>query len=401
MTLAKWGQNIINKFGVLKKLILERIHTNPMIKAMVIMVVGCFILFGLIFGYKFVKILLMPAPQAPVVSVSATQAKFQEWQPKRRALGTVRAIQGVDMTTELAGMVKKIHLKPGRKVKAGDLLVELNIDSEVAQLKALRALAELADINYKRDKGQFAIHAISQAALDASRADLQNKKAQAAQQEAIIAKKMIRAPFDGVLGISFVNLGQYLNTGDKIITLQSLDPIYIDFFLPQKDLSVLKVGQKIYFKTDTYPDTSFSGTITSIDPKLDSSTRNIQVEATVANGEAKLYPGMFGEMSIYVGSSQKHLTLPKTAISFNPFGEIVYIVRETEKDKKGKPVLTVKQSFVTVGESRGDQIAILKGLEEGALVVTAGQQKLRNGAHVAINNSVVPDADPAPHLIDE
>ena len=397
MNLSNFFQRISHAKHTLQK----NIHSNKTTKAMVKMVVLLVLLFGGIFGYKFIKIFIMPHPGLPPVSVSAMHVTQQEWQPTLRALGTLRAIQGVDITTELAGMVKKIHLTPGSQTQAGDLLVELNTDSEIAQRDALRASVDLAEITYKRDKSQFSVQAISQATLDFDKADLENKKALLAQQEAIVAKKIIRAPFSGALGISAVNLGQYLNTGDKVITLQSLDPIYADFFLPQKDLASLKVGQKITLKTDAYPDLVFTGTITTLDPKIDPSTRNVQIEATVANPKLKLYPGMFGEVNVFTGTSQKYLTLPKTAISFNPFGEIVYIITETGKDKAGKPILSVRQSFITVGESRGDQTTILKGLKEGDQVVLAGQQKLKNGTVVTINNAVLPDAEPAPNLLDE
>jgi membrane fusion protein, multidrug efflux system len=393
--------NFFQRFLGVRSSLQKRVKTNKTTRAMIQMIVLLVLLFGMIFGYKFVKILFMPRPSMPPVSVSAMHVKFQEWQPTLRALGTLRAIQGVDITTELAGMVKKIHLKPGSEVQTDDLLLELNVDAEIAQRDALQASVELAEITYKRDKSQFSVQAISQATLDSAKADLDSKKALLAQQVATIAKKTIRAPFSGVLGISSVNLGQYLNTGDKVITLQSLDPIYADFFLPQKDLASLKVGQKITLKTDTYPGISFTGAITTIDPKIDASTRNIRIEATIANPDLKLFPGMFGELTIYTGNPKNYLTLPRTAVSFNPYGEIIYIISETGKDKAGKPILTVRQSFVTVGESRGDQTSILKGLKEGDYVVLAGQQKLKNGTVITVNNKVLPDADPAPNLIDE
>lgn len=379
----------------------EKIYAHKMGRPLVRMLLSLLLLFGLVFGYKFVSILLMNRPVPPPISVSATHVARQEWQPRLQTLGSLRAIQGVDVTTELAGMVKKIHLTPGSEAKAGDILVELNTDAETAQRDALRATVKLAELTYKRDKAQFSVQAVSQATLDFAKADLDNKKAQLAQQEAILAKKNIRAPFSGTLGIVAVNLGQYLNAGDKVVTLQSLHPIYVNFALPQHALASLKTGQKISLKIDTYPDQAFRGTVTTIDPKIDPATRNVQIEATLDNPDLKLYPGMFGKVTVYAGAPQHHLTLPKTAISYNPFGEIVYVITQTGKDKTGEPVLSVKQSFVTVGESRGGQTTILKGLKEGDQVVTAGQQKLKNGATVAINNSVVPDDDPAPDLVDE
>jgi membrane fusion protein (multidrug efflux system) len=393
-------KEISKKISKVKTQVRDKIRSHEMTKRMVIMLVFVTLLFGSIFGFKLLKVLFMSHPPQPVVTVSTTPAQFQEWQPKLRAIGTLTAIDGVDITTELAGMVKEIRFDSGKPVKAGELLVQLNADSEIAQRDALRAMVDLAEITYKRDKAQFEISAVSKATLDFDKADLKNKKALLAQQEAIVAKKTIQAPFNGRLGISVVNLGQYLNTGDKIVTLQSLDPIYVDFTVPQQSLASIEIGQKVSLKIDPYTDKTFTGEITSMDPKVDVATRNVTVQATIRNPEMKLYPGMFGEVEIYTGKPERYLTLPKTAISFNPFGEIVYIIHET-KDKSGKSILTVKQSFVTVGPSRGDQIAVLKGLEKDVQVVSAGQQKLKNGMIVAINNTIIPDNDPAPNLQDE
>lgn len=392
----------LNHFtSTMKQVWKRKILSNPLHQRMAKMLVLLIILFGGIFGYKFIRILFMAHPVPPPVSVSSTIVKIQEWHSKMKSVGTLRAVQGVDITTELAGMVKKIHIDPGKSVKAGEILVELNADAEIAQRDSLKALVDLAEITYKRDKSQFAARAISQATLDFDKADLENKKAQLAQQEAIIAKKIIQAPFAGILGISNINLGQYLNTGDKIITLQSLDPIYVDFSLPQQALNSLKIGQKVELKIDTYGGEKFVGRITSIDPKIDVSTRNVQVEATVDNPQSKLYPGMFGEVDIYTGTISKALILPKMAITFNPFGEIVYHIKESGKDKAGKPILTVQQTFITVGESRDDHVVVLKGIKEGDQVVTAGQLKLKNGTNVRINNSVDPSAASTSSSTDE
>jgi membrane fusion protein, multidrug efflux system len=379
----------------------KKVRTNSLHYRMTVMLISLFVLFGGIFGYKFLRILFMSHPIPQPVSVSTTMVKFKDWHSKIKSVGTLRAIHGVDITTELAGMVKKIHFSPGLKINEGDLILELNAEAEIAQRDSLKALVELAEIIYKRDKSQLAAGAISQVTLDFDKADLKNKKAQLAQQEAIIAKKRIHAPFAGILGISTINLGQYINTGEKIITLQSLDPIYVDFSLPQQSISLLKVGQKVTLKVDTYENEIFEGKITSIDPKIDPSTRNVQVEATFTNGDSKLYPGMFGEINVYTGTINKALTLPKMAISFNPFGEIVYLIKEKGKDKKNNPILTVQQSFVHVGESRDDETVILKGVKEGDQVVTAGQLKLKNGTIVRINNSIDPHtAIPSPQADD-
>ena len=376
-----------------KKIVPNRSHLR-----MAQMILFVVLLFGGIFGYKFIKIFFTTHQVPPPVSVSSTFVKTEEWQSKIRSVGTLQAIQGVDITTELAGKVKKIHLTSGGRVNTDDILVELNTDAEIAQRDSLRAIVELAEITYTRNKSQFAAGAISQATLDFDRTDLENKKGQLAQQEAILAKKIIRAPFAGILGISAVNLGQYLNTGDKIITLQSLDPIYVDFSLPQQAIGSIKVGQKVTLKIDTYGEKLFEGEITSIDPKVDATTRNILIEATIPNPDSKLYPGMFGEIEVYTGTSRNALVLPKMAISFNPFGEIVYVIQQSTKDKSR---LSVKQTFVTVGESRDNQTVILKGIKEGDQVVTAGQLKLKNGTAVRINNSIQPDTSTVPEPVDE
>lgn len=372
------------------------------------MLASMVILYGVIFGYKLIKGYMiqkfMRAAGNQTVTVSTSQAAYQMWQPSIKASGSIRAVQGIDVTSEIAGLVRSVHFSSGTFVKSGDLLVKLNDEEEIAQLQALKSIAELAKITYERDREQLSIKAISQAVLDGDLADLKTKEAQAAAQAALVSKKNIIAPFDGSLGISTVNPGTYINPGDKIVTLQSLDPIYVDFAVPQQILVQLAKKQKVYIKTDTYPGHVFTGEISTIDPKIDLATRNGQVEATVSNSDKQLLPGMFVELTIHVGEERRYLTLPQTAISFNPYGEIVYIVTQEKKDtknEKSKPILTVKQSFVTVGESRGDQIAVLTGLNEGDEVVTSGQLKLRNGSQVSINNTIQPNNSPTLNLVDE
>lgn len=373
-------------------------------REMAIMLVSMIGLFVVIFAYKFLSPLIyykfiMDPP--PVVNVSAMKAEYQTWQPKIQASGSVRAVRGISVASEIAGIIRAIHFVPGAFVKKNDILVELNADAEIAQLHSLQAIAALSKITYDRDKQQFKANAVSQSTLDADDADLKNKQAQIASQEAIIAKKTIRAPFDGRLGISLVNPGQYVKPGDNLVTLQALDNVYVDFFLPQKYLKQISTGLTVSFSTDAYPHQPFIGKITTINPVVDLKTRNIEVEATLANAQSTLLPGMFGTVEVNTGTQQRFLTLPQTAITFNPYGEIVYIVQETEKDKKGKTTSIAKQTFVKVGETRGDQIAILEGIKEGDMIVTSGQLKLKNGTPIVINNSVVPSNNPAPISVDE
>jgi membrane fusion protein (multidrug efflux system) len=331
---------------------------------------------------------------APPQTVSAASVKFTEWQPEVSAVGSMRAVRGVDVTTEVTGLVRSLHFKSGDEVKAGQVLVELNADPEIAQQHALEAAAELAATVYARDKEQYDAQAISQAQLDADAADLKNKRAQAAAQAALVAKKVIRAPFDGRLGITTVNPGQYLNTGDKIVTLQAVDPIYVDFKLPQQQLALIADGQAVKLSTDSYPGVRFVGKINAIDPRVDASTRNFQAEATVPNPQRKLLPGMFTRVAVVAGEAKQYLTLPQTAITYNPYGATVFVAERkpggSDKD------LIAQQAFVTLGPTRGDQVAVVKGVKEGDLVVTSGQLKLVNGAPLVIDNSVLPSNDPDP-----
>jgi membrane fusion protein (multidrug efflux system) len=379
-------------------------HTTPMVK----MLIGVGILFGLIFAYKIFgmimfKIYMSKAKNGPTVTVSTMQAKYQLWNPQVKASASLRATRGVDVTTEIAGLVKSINFTPGAEVTEGTLLVQLNVDADIAQLHVFEAQAELAKTVYARDKAQYAIQAVSKAQLDTDEADLKSKNAQVEEQKAIIEKKTIRAPFSGRLGISAVNLGQYVNPGDKVVTLQTLDPIWVDFFVPQQEMPQLQVGQTIGMRNDSFPGEIFTGKITTINPKVEVDTRNVEVEATIANPHGKLIPGMFANVRIETGEPQPFITLPQTAITYNPYGEVVFVVKpqEKEKDSKGKPILIVNQVFVKVGETRGDQVAVLKGLKEGETVVTSGQLKLKNGTRVKINNTILPSDDPHPNPVDE
>lgn len=374
-------------------------------RPMIIMLISVGMLFILVFSYQTIKQLFirhaMQKNTAPVVTVSAMRVQYSWWQPKILTYGSMRSVNGVYVTTELAGLVRTVYLKPGTEVKEGDVLVQLNADSDIALLHSLEAQEKLAEIIYHRDSAQFAVKAISKAVLDTDEQNLKNLQAQVAQQEAIVAKKTLKAPFTGRLGVSTVNVGQYLNPGDQVVTLQALDPLYADFFIPQQKLAQLHIGSIVNIKTDTYPDKIFTGKVTTINPIVDVNTRNVQIEATIANPQSEIYPGMFVSAEVHTNPIKQYLTLPQTAISFNPYGEIAYIVQQKGKDKNGKPQLSVLQTFVTTGEKRGDQIAILDGLKEGEMVVTSGQLKLKNGSNVVINNSVVPNNNPAPIAIDE
>ncbi len=373
-------------------------------KRMTIMLIAVGLLIGGLVGYNFFKGYMMQKYMGkggpPPATVSAMKADYQLWQPQLNAVGTLRAVRGVDVTTEVAGLVRSINFKSGDEVKAGQVLAQLNADSDLALLHSLEAAAELASIVYERDKAQLAAEVISKAQVDTDAGDLKSKRAQVAQQQAVVAKKTLRAPFAGKLGISTVNLGQYLNPADKLVTLQAIDPIYVDFYLPQQQLPQIAVGQTVTLTTDTYKGVAFTGKINAINSKIDTNTRNVQIEATIPNAKRQLLPGMFANVRVNSGEESRYLTLPQTAITFNPYGDTVFVVKASDKkedkDEKGNAKLIAQQVFVTTGPTRGDQIAILKGIEPGTEVVTSGQVKLKNGTPLIVDNKVQPSNSPNP-----
>ena len=394
-----------------------------MTKRMLIML-GCVLLLVAVLAGGFflhVRTLIASAPKPGPQTVSTTKAQTLEWQPLRDSVGTVAAVRGVDVTTEIAGLVRSINFKSGQDVKTGTVLVQLNADSDIAQLRSLQAAADLSATTLKRDQQQLAAQAVAQALVDNDMADLKSRRALVAQQQALVDKKTIRAPFSGRVGITTVNPGQYLNPGDKIVTLQTVDPVYIDFSLPQSSLSGIVVGQTVNVAADAFPGANFPGKVTAINPKVDTTTRNVLIEATVPNPKGQLLPGMFARASVEVGDKQRYLTLPQTAITYNPYGSTVFILvppgtRPPQGAASGGSApaaasavaaappasaasgsgLVAQQIFVTTGDTRGDQVAILKGIQEGQEVVTSGQLKLKNGTPVVVDNSVQPANSPNP-----
>jgi len=370
-------------------------------RRMVIMLIGVFLLLGLIFAFNQLKTFMikqyLSGMGMPPQTVSTMVAKADVWQPKLTSVGSVRAYRGVDLSTEIGGLVVGVPVQSGADVKEGDLLVKLNDASDVAQLNSLKALAELAKVINERDRQQLAIQAISKNTYDTSKADAKSKQAQVEAQTALVAKKNIKAPFSGRVGIVTINPGQYINPGDKLMTLQTLDPIFIDFNLPQSDAANIQVGQSITVTTDAFKNASFIGKITAVSPKVDTNTRNLQIEAQIDNPDKKVLPGMFANVNIDVGGQLNLITVPQTAVTYNPYGSTVFISKDSgKKDKEGKPIFEAQQVFVTTGQTRGDQVSILKGLEEGMTVVTSGQLKLKNGSPLNINNAVQPTNLPDP-----
>jgi membrane fusion protein (multidrug efflux system) len=374
---------------------------EPLQRRMIIMLCGVFLLLGLIFGFNQLKTFMIKyfisGVGLPPATVSTMEIGTSEWQPKLSSVGNIRAFRGVELSPELAGLVAAVPIKSGQDVKAGELLIKLNDTSDVAQLNSLQAMADLAKVINERDRQQLAIQAISKNVFDTSAADAKSKQAQVEQQIALVAKKNLKAPFSGRIGIVSINPGQYVNSGDKLLTLQTLDPIFVDFNLPQNNAEQIKVGQEVEVTTDAFKDASFTGKITAVSPKVDTNTRNIQVEARLSNPDKKILPGMFANVNIKLGDQVKLLTLPQTSVTYNPYGSTVFLAKPTgKKDKQGKDILEAQQVFVTTGATRGDQVAILKGVEEGATVVTSGQLKLKNGTPLIINNKVQPANSPNP-----
>jgi membrane fusion protein, multidrug efflux system len=380
-------------------------ETKAMIKRMLVMLVLVGAVLGGVFGFKTfvdekVKEFMAGAGNPPQ-TVSTAQAAVTQWQPQLEAVGSLRAVRGADLSLEVPGVVEEINFQSGDEVQAGAVLLRLRGDDEIAKLESLEAVARLSQITYDRDVKQLKAQAISQAVVDNDEANLRNNKAQVAQQKAIVDKKILRAPFAGQLGIRQVDLGQYLGAGTAIVTLQSLTPIYVDFLLPQQAFDQIKVGQTVAAKVDAYPGKAFAGAITAINPRVDAATRNVQVRVTLDNADHKLLPGMYATVDIDTGAPQHLVTLPQTAISYNPYGNLVYLVDDKGKNAAGKPLLIARQTFVTTGATRGDQVSILKGVKEGDVVVTGGQMKLRNGSPLLINNTVKPLDNPHPAPVDQ
>jgi membrane fusion protein, multidrug efflux system len=375
-----------------------------MIKRMVIMLVLAGVVFGGVFGFQAFKATMikkfMSQMAQPPQTVSTGKAGFQDWDQRLEAVGTLRAVKGADLSLEVSGVVDSIMFNSGDDVEEGAVLLKLRAEDDVAKLQSLQAAAQLSQITYDRDQKQLRINAVSQATLDTDSANLKNAQAQVAQQQAILDKKTLRSPFAGHLGIRAVDLGQFLSAGTTIVTLQALDPVYLDFFVPQQSIDQVRIDQEVAVTVDAFPKQSFMGKITAINPKIDAATRNVQVRATLPNADHKLLPGMYATVGITIGAPQRHITLPQTAVTYSPYGDSVYIVDNKGPDASGKPQLVARQTFITTGPTRGDQVAILAGVKEGDTVVVAGQIKLHNGSTVTINNSILPTADAAPVPID-
>ncbi|SRR5229473_885357 len=333
--------------------------------------------------------------QPPPEAVTTVIAQRQEWPSSLAMIGTLEAVQGVVVSADLPGTVARIAFVSGQSVREGDVLVELDTRQERAQLAALEAQRELAGVNFSRMQQLVNEGVISRAEYDRATADQKQTEANVAEIRATIQRKTIRAPFSGVLGIRKVNLGQYLSGGSAIVSVESLNPIYVNFGVPQQASGQVQIRRSLRLTAENLPGQVFTGQVTAVDSIVDEATRNVQVQATLANTGGKLRPGMFVQVELGLGANRPVITLPATAINYAPYGDTVYVVTDL-KDPNGKPYRGVRQQFVKIEGSRGDQVGIVSGVNPGDEIVSSGVFKLRNGAAVQVNNKVQPGNNPAP-----
>lgn len=374
-----------------------------MTKRMFIMLVA---MFSVIAGLGFIKVRQIQgaiaqasAFQPPPEAVTTITARREEWSATLGAIGSVSAVQGVTVSADLPGIVERIDFESGRMVRRGDLLVKLDTRQEQAQLTAAEAQRGLAKLNLDRARGLREEGIVSQSEYDRVAAEHEQAQARVGEIQATIARKTIRAPFAGILGIRQVNLGQYLTGGDPIVPLQALAPIYVNFSVPQQEVGQVRPGREVRVALENAPEAALSGRITAVESVVDEATRNVHVQATLDNRDGRLRPGMYVQAQVVLGASTSVISLPASAVSYAPFGDSVFVVEDV-KGPKGETYRGVRQQFVKLGSARGDQVAVLDGLKAGEEVVTSGAFKLRNGAAIHVNNDVRPGNDPAPNPAD-
>jgi membrane fusion protein (multidrug efflux system) len=371
------------------------------LRMIVMLIIAAVVVGGVVWFQQFKNTMIAKAIKGganPPQTVATAVAQPSSWQATVEALGNLRASQEASLSAEVGGLVTAIRFDSGEKVRAGQTLVELNPAPLRAQLAQLEAQAALAELNLKRDEAQLKVRAIAQAAVDNDMAALKSAQAQVAAQKALIAQKTITAPFSGQLGIRQVNLGQYLAPGAAVVTLQKLDPMEVDFTVPQNQIDLIRIGMKAALQSSAAPGKTFDATVAAIEPQVDINTRNLKVRARVPNPKGELLPGLFATVRITQGEPRQYITLPNAAIAYNPYGATVFIVKDEGKGPDGKPKLVAEQRFVTAGPTRGDQVGIVEGVKAGETVVTAGQLKLRNGSPLLIDNSVKPTDNPNPQV---
>lgn len=332
----------------------------------------------------------------PAETVSATEVRQETWESTLPAIGSIAAVQGVELRAELAGTVRDIAFNSGGTAAKGQVLVQLDTSSEEAQLRAAEAQAELARLNLERARDLRAQGVTSQSDLDSREAAFRQTAGEVDAVRATIAKKTIRAPFSGRLGIRSVNLGQFVNPGDAIVSIHSLDPVYVDFSVPEQQLAQVQRAMEVRVETDATPGRAFTGQVTALNPEVDPATRSIKVQATVANPGGELRPGMFARVVLVLPESKPFLVIPSTAVLHAPYGDSVFVVSDVRNETTGTTVKQVRMTTVRLGDTRGDFVAVASGLEAGQTIVTSGVFKLRNGSPVVLDNSLAPDAQAVP-----
>jgi len=371
-----------------------------MLKRLILMLVVVLALLGGLGFFKYRQIsaaIAMGKSYAPPpTAVTTLVAKREIWPSTLNVIGTAEAIQGVTVSADLPGTVGKINFESGQQVKAGDVLVELDTRQERAQLAAAEAAYDLAKITYARQQQLVKEGVVARTEYDNALAQQKSTEANVGEIKATIERKTIRAPFSGILGLRQVNLGQYMAAGQAIVSLQALNPIYVNFGVPQQTTSQMKVGRSLRITSDDLPGMEFSGRVTAVDSVVDQTTRNIQVKATLTNPGSKLRPGMFVQVQVALGQSRDVISLPASAINYAPYGDSVYVVSQMQDPKTGKTYQGVRQQFVKVDGSRGDQVAVVSGVNPGDEIVSSGVFKLRNGSEIQVNNQVTPSNNPKP-----
>ncbi len=365
-----------------------------MTKRIVFTILGVLVLIGILGGIKGLQINRMIAigsqSSPPPETVTTAVVQTESWEALVTSVGSLEAVQGVMLTAELPGKVMRIAFQPGTKVKAGDLLLQQDISSEQAQLRAAEATVALTKLDLERSSKLLGKKAVAQAKYDSDDALHKQALAQIEGIRATIRKKTIRAPFAGSLGIRLVNLGQVINEGEPIVSLQTLDPIFVNFSLPQQQLAQVKPDLKVRVSTDALAGQVIEGEITAISPDVDVATRSIRVQATVANSQERLRPGMFVNVAVVLPAREEVLAIPTTAVLYAPYGDMVFVVHEKQNEKDVQPVNVIRQKIVQLGEKRGDFVAIVSGLDNGETVVSTGVFKLRNEQAVVVDNTLAP-----------
>jgi membrane fusion protein (multidrug efflux system) len=375
----------------------------PMTKRLIITLAVLMVIAAALIGFHLFKANILKKVTAGIQSqqptVATVQASMQSWQSSLTAVGSLRATNGADLSPEIGGVIDEIRFKSGEQVAAGTVLVRLRLNDDAAKLQQLQATAAVDEITYKRDVLQLKAQGVAQSTVDTDAANLKVARGQVAAQQAIIDEKTIRAPFAGTLGLRQVDVGQYVSAGTTLVTLQALDPMLLDFYLPQQAVSQIAQGQEVAVTVDAYPGKTFAGKVQSLNAKVDATSRMLQIRAALDNHDGALLPGMFASVAVNRDAPRSLVTIPQAAVAYNPYGSLVYVIHDTT-DANGKTQKIAHQQFVTTGATRGDQVSILKGIKPHDLVVTAGQLKLHNDAKVQIDNSVRLTDDIAPVPVD-